>query len=177
MLFTFPPAIQAGIEAGKYVVVVSQKGNLLGIARERLTGRIVGHAVGVTVQNQVDWIRSLPPSELQLLNSADFSTPEFNEIPDNNQETTTLAAPPEQLLYEDYREKSHFSSLRDQLTLMFKTAVRKDYEDYVNQQAGIAGYKTLVPKNLQQASDLTVANLYYYFKIRDESEDKEAVAI
>jgi hypothetical protein len=56
---------------------------------------------------------------------------------------------------------------------MFKPDLRKEYENYVNQQAQIAGYKTLVKNNLQQASDLTVANLYYYFKIRDESESEE----
>jgi hypothetical protein len=57
---------------------------------------------------------------------------------------------------------------------MFKPALRKEYEAYVSQQASNVGYRTLVPKNLQQASDLTVANLYYYFKIRDESEIERA---
>ena len=53
---------------------------------------------------------------------------------------------------------------------MFQPDLRRDYENYINIQAKAAGYKTLVTDNLQQASDLTVANLYYYFKIRDESE-------
>ncbi len=60
---------------------------------------------------------------------------------------------------------------------MFKPALRQDYEVYVHQQAGVAGYKTLVPRNLQQASDLTVANLYYYFKIREGSEMEKAKAL
>lgn len=38
-----------------------------------------------------------------------------------------------------------------------------------------AGYKTLVPSNLQQASDLAVANLYWYFKVRDESEELKEI--
>ncbi|MDJ0618626.1 MAG: hypothetical protein QNJ63_18100 [Calothrix sp. MO_192.B10] len=139
--------------------------------------RIRNHDLAVveTWQNQIDWVRSLPPSELELVNSSDFQTPEFDDIPDIKQDTTALAAPPEQVAYEDLSEKSHFFSLRNQLGLMFKPSVRKDYEAYINQQAAIAGYKTLVPKNLQQASDLTVANLYYYFKIRDESEETEPV--
>ncbi|MDZ7962489.1 MAG: hypothetical protein RMY34_32260 [Aulosira sp. DedQUE10] len=132
--------------------------------------RIRNHDLAVveTWYNQVDWMRSLPSSELKLLNSADFNTSESNGIPDTKQATTALA-PPEQLAYENFSEKSHFYSLRDQLIFMFKPALRKDYEAYVNQQAGVAGYRTLVLKNLQQASDLTVANLYYYFQIRDES--------
>ncbi|MDJ0676529.1 MAG: hypothetical protein QNJ36_14295 [Calothrix sp. MO_167.B42] len=144
--------------------------------------RIYNHDVAVveTWQNKVDWMRSLPPSELELLNSADFPAPEFDHTPDINETSTALAAPPEQLVYESISEKSHFFSLRDQLRLMFKPALRQDYETYVNQQAGFAGYRTLVSQNLQQASDLTVANLYYYFKIRDESEETqllEAMAI
>ncbi|MDM9385431.1 hypothetical protein QUB80_32780 [Chlorogloeopsis sp. ULAP01] len=138
--------------------------------------RIRNHDLAVveTWQNQVDWMRSLSPSELKLLNSVDFNTPEDNEIPDTNQATSVSAAPPEQLVYENLSEKSHFFSLRDQLIFMFKPALRKEYEAYVSQQAGNVGYRTLVPKNLQQASDLTVANLYYYFKIRDESEINQA---
>jgi hypothetical protein len=138
--------------------------------------RIRNHDLAVveTWQNQVDWMRSLPPSELQLLNSSDFSTSESNDSPDSKQATTALTVPPEQLAYENISEKSHFYSLRDQLIFMFKPTLRQEHEAYVNQQAGVAGYKTLVPKNLQQASDLTVANLYYYFKIRDESETEKA---
>ncbi|MBD2168176.1 hypothetical protein H6G04_27715 [Calothrix membranacea FACHB-236] len=140
--------------------------------------RIRNHdfAVIETWHNQVDWMRSLPSSELKLLNSTDFNTSEFNYTPDTKQGTTALA-PPEQVAYENFSEKSHFYSLRDQLRFMFKPALRKDYEAYVNKQAGVAGYRTLVPKNLQQASDLTVANLYYYFKIRDESETEEVQAV
>jgi hypothetical protein len=140
--------------------------------------RIRNHdfAVIETWHNQVDWMRSLCSSELKLLNSTDFNTSEFNYTPDTKQATTALALP-EQVAYENFSEKSHFYSLRDQLRFMFKPSLRKDYEAYVNQQAGVAGYRTLVPKNLQQASDLTVANLYYYFKIRDESETEEVQAV
>ncbi|MBD2451059.1 hypothetical protein H6G76_28805 [Nostoc sp. FACHB-152] len=132
-------------------------------------------AVVETWHNQVDWMRSLPESELKLLNSADFATSE-SSIPDTNQ-TTTVLAPPEQLAYENLSEKSHFYSLRDQLIFMFKPALRKEYEAYVSQQAGIAGYRTLVPKNLQQASDLTVANLYYYFQSRDKSATEQVQTV
>ncbi|MEA5551555.1 hypothetical protein VB713_11280 [Anabaena cylindrica UHCC 0172] len=44
----------------------------------------------------------------------------------------------------------------------------------MSQQAAISGYRTLVTSNLQQASDLTVANLFYYFNIRDESKGDDS---
>ncbi|MCG6134870.1 MAG: hypothetical protein MET45_09420 [Nostoc sp. LLA-1] len=140
--------------------------------------RIRNHDLAVveTWHHQVEWMRSLSPSDLKLLNSADFNTSESNDTPDTNAATTALV-PPEQLTYENLSEKSHFASLRDQLLFIFKPALRKDYEAYVNQQAGVAGYRTLFPKNLQQASDLTVANLYYYFKIRDESKVEQEQAV
>lgn len=118
-------------------------------------------------QNHVDWMRSLPSSELKLLSSADLNGTELISNPDTN-----LAAPPEQLLYENLAEKSHFKSLRDQLLFMFEPDLRREYEFYISQQAAIAGYKTLIPSNLQKSSNLAVANLYYYFKIRDESENE-----
>jgi hypothetical protein len=113
-------------------------------------------------QNHVDWVKSLPPAELKLLNSADFPN---SETP---QTITNSEIPPEQISYENIAEKSHFYSLRDQLLFMFEPELRREYENYVSQQAANSGYRTLVTSNLQQASDLTVANLYYYFQVRNE---------
>ena len=118
-------------------------------------------------QNHVDWMRSLPPESSQLLRSSDFSSL-LTLSPDTKEATTALVEPLEQLLYENLKQKSHFPSLRDQLLFMIKSELRREPESYISQQAAIAGYKTLVPSNLQQASDLAVANLYWYFKIRDE---------
>jgi hypothetical protein len=47
MFFQFPPTIQAGIDAGKYLQVVSSSGVPLGLARDAATGQFVGNAVGV----------------------------------------------------------------------------------------------------------------------------------
>ncbi|GJD23715.1 hypothetical protein RIVM261_086710 [Rivularia sp. IAM M-261] len=57
---------------------------------------------------------------------------------------------------------------------MFDYELRQEYELYINQQSINVGYKTLVPSNLEKASNLTVANLYYYFKVRDEPEEELA---
>lgn len=127
-------------------------------------------------KNHVDWIRSLPPAELKLLESAEFSNLEDPVNPDTNSATIALAAPPEQLLYENLKQKSHPQSLLAQLKFMMKPELRSEYELYVSQQSAIAGYKTLVSSNLHQASNLAVANLYWYFKVRDESETEAIVA-
>ena len=117
-------------------------------------------------QNHVDWVKSLPPAELKLLNSADFHNSETTQTIANSEIT------PEQISYENIAEKSHFYSLRDQLLFMFAPELRREYENYVSQQAANSGYRTLVTSNLQQASDLTVANLFHYFNIRDESQEE-----
>jgi hypothetical protein len=120
-------------------------------------------------------MRSLPTSELQLLQSADLGNSEVTVNSDTNLDTTALTAPPEQLLYENFKQKSHPASLRDQLALMMKPELRQEFASYISQKSVIAGYKTLVPANLQKASNLAVANLYWYFKVRDEAE--EAVTV
>jgi len=125
-------------------------------------------------QNHVDWMRSLPPSELKLLQSADLDNSEVIANPDTNADTT--ADSPEQLLYENLKQKSHPASLQDQLVLMMKPSLRQEFASYISQQSAIAGYKTLVPANLQKASNLAVANLYWYFKVRDESQEEAVTA-
>ena len=118
-----------------------------------------------TWQAQVDWMRSLPASEQKLLTQVTPNA-EIVETP----ATADLAIPPEQLLYETWQEKSHFAALRDVLYLMFQSEIRKEYEIYINQQGEQTGHKALVVTNLQQMSHLSVANLYWYFRVRDESE-------
>ncbi len=139
--------------------------------------RIHDHDLAVleSWQNHVDWMRALPLSELKLLESADFSNSEVTVNSNTSTDTTALAAP-EQLLYENLKQKSHLASLRDQLLFMMKPDLRRESEAYITQQSVIAGYKTLVPANLQKASDLAVANLYWYFKVRDEAQEEAVTA-
>jgi hypothetical protein len=111
----------------------------------------------------------LSPDDAKMLLSSDFSSSKITNI----QETTTvLAAPPEQLLYENLKQKSHFLSLRDQIIFMMQPTLRREAELYITEQAASNGYKALILSNLQQSSNLAVANLYWYFKVRDESEDR-----
>jgi len=136
--------------------------------------RIHDHDLAVldSWQNHVDWMQTLSPEDLKLLNSSDFIDSEITSNPNTKSATIALIEPPEQLLYENLKQKSHFSSLQAQLLFMMKPDLRRESESYISQQAVIAGHKALVPSNLQQASDLAVANLYWYFKVKDKSEEE-----
>jgi len=121
-------------------------------------------------QEQVDWQRSLSPSEQNLLQAVNDSQSGVaqSSVP------MDLSIPVEQSLYDTLKQKSHFSALRDALRLMLQSETRRDYEAYVSQQAEQAGHKALVVENLQQMSALSVANLYWYFQVRDQSEQAPA---
>lgn len=121
-------------------------------------------------QEQVDWLRSLPPSEQQLLQSTDFTDSEVSET--STVDAANLVIPPEQLLYETLKEKSHFHALCDALSLPIQPEMREEYKSYIGQQAQEAGHKALSAANLQQMSDLSIANLYWYFQVRDESQQE-----
>jgi hypothetical protein len=123
----------------------------------------------------VDWTRALSLEDLKLLSRADLSNSEVTVSPDALSEaipqgiadTTADAVPPEQVLYENLKHKSHYLSLRDQLKFMVKPDSRRGHESYITQQATASGYKALAPSNWQAIPDLTVANLYWYFKNKE----------
>ena len=137
-------------------------------------------AVLETWQNQIDWMRSLSRSEQKMLASADFSDSEIAEISDSNTTAITLEKLPEELLYEQLKEKSNPESLVAQLRLLMEPELRREYESYISEKAAAFGYKTLVPSNLEKASNMTVANLFYYLQFGEESEEEleeKAVAV
>lgn len=120
--------------------------------------------------NQIDWMQSLPSSELKLLQSADFRELEVTASPNALANTTADVLPPEQLLYENLKQKSHYQSLRDQLKFIVKPDLRREHESYISQQAPASGLKALAPSNWQAIPDLTVANLYWYFKSKQPAQ-------
>lgn len=130
--------------------------------------RIHNHDLAVlkSWQNHVDWIQTLSPDDRQLLASSDIPTAETS---DSNENLAIVAEPEEQLLYENLKQKSHYLSLRDQLQFMLKPDLRQNHESYISQQATASGYKALAPSNWQEIPDLTVANLYWYFKVPDDT--------
>lgn len=115
-------------------------------------------------QNHIDWMPTLSSDEQQMLAS-------LVPTADTDNENPVVVEPEEQLLYENLKQKSHYLSLRDQLQFMIKPDLRQIHEFYISQQATASDYKALAPSNWQQIPDLTVANLYWYFKVREESKE------
>jgi hypothetical protein len=147
-------------------------------------------------QNQVDWIRSLPPTELQLLQidqgqsdqgqsdqgQSDQEQSDQEQSDQGNSDALLSAAIteaqplppnpsdlPEQLLYKGLQQKSHPVALLDQLRFLVKPELRQAPETYVGEQAAGQGHTALTPANLSAMSDIAVANLFWYFKVRNES--------
>lgn len=123
-------------------------------------------------ENQVNWLTSLPPSDLKLLESVDLNKSELNSVSNSESFLDVIEKPPEQIFYENIQEKSHFSSLKQQLQFLMRSDLRKEAEIYVSKNAETSGYRTLNLVNLEKSSNLTVANLYWYFKLREESKEE-----
>ncbi|WP_017651098.1 hypothetical protein [Fortiea contorta] len=117
-------------------------------------------------QNHVDWIQTLSADERQLLASSHIQSANVEE---NKQEVAVVSEPEELAFYENLKQKSHYLSLRDQLIFMIKPDLRRQHESYINQQALKFGYQGFAPSNWQKIPDLTVGNLYWYFKVKDKS--------
>jgi hypothetical protein len=132
-------------------------------------------------QGQIDWVRALSPYEQKLLQNVDQNDFEPIQTSTLDADLTVVVTPPEQLLYESHKEKSHFLALRDTLRFLMQSEARKEYEIYVAQQAEQSGHKALITSNLEHMSDLSVANLYWFFYIKDEAgqeiEDETAVPV
>lgn len=134
--------------------------------------RIQTHDIAVleSWQHHVDWMRELAPAELKQLQEADLGDTEVIDTQQTTETTPADLVPPEQTLYENLKQKSHYLSLRDQLKFAVKPDLRQGHESYIGEQATATGYKGLAPSNWQDVTNLTLANLYWYFKSKDESE-------
>ncbi|MGQ4648356.1 hypothetical protein [Lyngbya aestuarii] len=130
--------------------------------------RIYNHDLAVleSWQHHIDWMQTLSSREKQLLASSNLSAVESS---DTQEESTILVEPKEQELYKNLKQKSHYLSLRDQLKFMFKPELRRKYESYIAQQAIASDWKALATSNWQEITDLTVANLYWYFKNKQKA--------
>ena len=54
--------------------------------------------------------------------------------------------------------------MKDQLKFIIKPELRSEYESYITQKAIALDFKGLALTNWKEVPDLTVANLYYFFK-------------
>ena len=125
-------------------------------------------------KHHVDWQGSLSAEERKLLSQGDFDLADNFANSESKQAANLLTIPSEKSIYEELKEKSHFDSLEAQLHFLMSPQKRKKCEEYINLQAIAHNHRVLGRSNLQQASDMAVANLFYYFLARDESEEQES---
>jgi hypothetical protein len=132
--------------------------------------RILGHDLRAIEfwQTEIDWMQTLSPKEQHQLASLDKVNA---DILKSSLHTTFAVLALEPSLYENLKQKSHFLSLRDQLAFALAPELRRGAEFYISQQAIATGYQALASSSWQEISDLTVANLYYYFKVREDSTE------
>lgn len=116
-------------------------------------------------QHQAEYINALPASELEPL-----VLPQSNKI-ENDRELVSVEKPAELIQYEELQAKSHYFSLIDQLKFKVSPDLRRQHEIYVKERATALGHNILT-KNIAIASDLSVANLYWYFQTKEERNSK-----
>lgn len=113
-----------------------------------------------TWQEQIEWCQALPLKEQLQLAAAKMSASE----PATASPPDALIELPEQSLYKDLKQTSHFLSLREQLRFTIKPELRRDYEFYIGERLQAAGYRALAASNWQEVSHGAVASLYWYLK-------------
>lgn len=123
-------------------------------------------------QNNLDYLRSLPQSELKLLVSAQAKEAQL-VISNSGNLSNEIIEQSELDFYENLQEKSHFASLKNQLVFMMKPELRADYENYIYEEAKKYDHKVFIPSNLKEVSHFTLANLFWYFYVRDDSENED----
>lgn len=128
-------------------------------------------------KHHIDWQSSLSAEEGKLLSQADCYRVDNSANSSSEEATTLVTVPPEKSIYEELKEKSHFDSLEVQLHFLISPQKRQKCEEYINSQAIAHNHRILGRSNLQQASDMALANLFYYFLARDKSEEQETSGI
>lgn len=125
-------------------------------------------------KNHIDFYKTLSPNDVKLLAASSFSNAaSFAMTNAVDESEIVLTVPAEYTLYEDFKQKSHYVALQDQLIFLIAPDQRQACEAYIGEQAAIAGLKAMNSSSLQKASHLTIANLLSYFQIRDQSQNED----
>jgi len=86
---------------------------------------------------------------------------------DDTNDNGIVEEPPEQILYDLVKPKSHYEALKDSLRFTLKPILRQDYMDYIRQRASAVKYEGIALCDWANVSNLNLANIYYYFKLRE----------
>lgn len=110
------------------------------------------------------YTQDLPALQIQAL-PADEQKQLLPSVDDTN-DNGIVEEPPEQTLYNLVKPKSHYEALKDSLRFTLKPILRQDYIDYIRQRASAVKYDGIALFNWENVSNLNLANIYYYFKLR-----------
>lgn len=124
-------------------------------------------AVLKTWKTHIDWIQELSPEEKQQLAEIESDEREHSASENAIDEVTQ---PIEVEMYRDWKQKSHYSALCDQLRFIVQPELRQPHEAYICDRAQEFDRPALAPSNWQEVPDFTVANLYHYFKTREGTQ-------
>ncbi|MGL6138528.1 MAG: hypothetical protein ACRC2M_14610, partial [Planktothrix sp.] len=106
-------------------------------------------------QNHINWFKTLSADERKELTMLEPETSELVNFELSKNDITIK--PLEMQIYEDLKQKSHYSALQDQLKFIVKPELRRDHESYIFNKAIATGLNGLAPKNWEEVPDLTVA--------------------
>lgn len=124
-------------------------------------------------REHASWQALLPESEQKLLQSANFKGSEIAVLDEVNQSgNNALYHQLEFELYEELQEKSINQSIKDQLVLLMAPQKRQEITNYLDDCLKESDFDFLNVSLLEQASHFTLANLYWYFKVREEDTEE-----
>lgn len=124
-------------------------------------------------KEHINWQKLLPESDRKLLESNDFKSSEIAVLQEVEQSgNKKLYEKLELQLYEDLYERSINESIRDQLILLMSPSRRQNMKNYVVNHLQESDFNFLKESLLDDSSDFTLANLYWYFKLKEKKEEE-----
>lgn len=127
-------------------------------------------------QDHINWYQDLKPEELNQIIALDSVDDTQMTILQSELEID-LIRPAEYVYYEQAQKESHSQAICDSLLILMDDEQRKTSQEYIIERSSLENLSALTLENLHKASPLTIANLEYYFVVRDdayatESEDE-----
>lgn len=117
-----------------------------------------------TWQNNTEYFLSLPTEDKINFSELTLSPNNTNLNQESKAEILLETELPEITNYKKNKEISHFAALKDELIFNFNLESRKEKENYIVKKSINTNKKALAPSNWKEIPNLTVANLYWYFK-------------
>jgi DNA-binding ferritin-like protein len=119
-------------------------------------------------QAHADWYQTLDAKEAQQLAALAVEEQTTSEAVVAEPEME-LIKPPEYVYYKKAQEQSPPGALRDSLLYLMDADKRIESQNYIAERAPLEGLSALTRETMQKANPLTIANLEYYFLVRDEA--------